>query len=46
MQLLAQGAVENEMIFLEKTKAKNILDNEFGIYEHKVIFKKKLNKKY
>ena len=41
MQLLAQGQVDNETVFLEKQYAKNILDNEFANYERKV---KKINK--
>jgi hypothetical protein len=37
MQVLAQGQVDNETVFLEKQKAKNILDKEFSNYEKKVI---------
>ena len=36
MQIAAQGTVENEILFLEKTKAKEILDLEFYNYERKV----------
>jgi hypothetical protein len=36
MQLAAQGPVDNEILFLEKTKAKDILDLEFFNYERKV----------
>jgi hypothetical protein len=36
MQLLAQGQVDNETVFLEKQHAKDILDNEFANYERKV----------
>ena len=39
MQLLAQGPVDNETVFLEKQRAKDILDNEFGNYERKVKYK-------
>jgi len=36
MQLASQGPVDNEILFLEKTKAKDILDLEFFNYERKV----------
>jgi hypothetical protein len=39
MQILAQGQVDNETVFLEKQKAKNILDKEFSNYERKVKIK-------
>lgn len=48
MQILAQGQVDSEIVFLEKQHAKDILDNEFGNYERKVKYKKsfKILKKF
>jgi hypothetical protein len=37
MQAAAQGPVDNEIVFLEKTKANDLLDLEFYNYERKVI---------
>jgi len=36
MQISAQGTVNSEILYLEKTKAKEILDAEFFNYERKV----------
>jgi len=48
MQLEAQGHVDNEQSFLQKTRAKDTLDLEFFDYERKVILNKliKLKKKF